>query len=242
MSRIGLGMIGAGQIAVFTSREFRRHPDCQVFAVADPNGDRAAELAAMVQAGHACTEVDELLSRDDIDAVYIAVPNAYHEDVALKALAAGKHVLLDKPFALNADAASNVINAAEAAERTLMLGMNQRFERNVQRAKGLAAAGRFGDVYHVKAFWRRRSVLACSVAASTSGGVVLGMSSTLVKPPASAARVPVDRSSLCVWPGVRRCTCASIKPGSAVIVLPSMPTRDTKKLPHWRKWGSRNRS
>ena len=157
MSSIRLGMIGAGQIAAFTAREFRRHPDCTISAVADPNAERAAELGAVVRAAHTYTDVDELLARDDLDAVYIAVPNAYHEALATAALNAGKHVLLDKPFALSAGAAENVISAARGNDRTLMLGMNQRFEHNVQRAKALASAGRFGDIYHVKAFWRRRA-------------------------------------------------------------------------------------
>jgi len=157
MSSIRLGMIGAGQIALFTSREFRRHSGCDVLAVADPNAERAAELAAMVRAEHTYTDVAKLLARDDLDAVYIAVPNAHHEAVAVAALEAGKHVLLDKPFALNADAAANIVAAAGKADRTLMLGMNQRFERNVQSAKALIADGRLGDVYHLKAFWRRRA-------------------------------------------------------------------------------------
>ena len=111
----------------------------------------------MVRAEQTCTEVEELLARDDLDAVYVAVPNAFHEEVAVQALQAGKHVLLDKPFALNTQAAENIVAAAEAAGRTLMLGMNQRFERNVQSAKALIADGRLGDVYHLKAFWRRRA-------------------------------------------------------------------------------------
>ncbi len=157
MSSIRLGMIGADQIALFTSREFHRHPGCDVVAVADPNAERAAELAARVKAEHTHTEVDALLARDDLDAVYIAVPNAFHEEVAVKALQAGKHVLLDKPFALNSQAAENIVTAAEAAERTLMLGMNQRFERTVQSARALIEAGRLGEVYHLKAYWRRRA-------------------------------------------------------------------------------------
>jgi predicted dehydrogenase len=157
MGSIRLGMIGAGQIAIFTAREFRRHRACDVLAVADPNAERAAELAAIVRAEHTFTNVDELLARDDLDAVYVAVPNAYHEEVAVKALQAGKHVLLDKPFALNTEAAENIVAAAESAGRTLMLGMNQRFERNVQSARALIAEGRLGDVYHLKAFWRRRA-------------------------------------------------------------------------------------
>ncbi len=157
MSSIRLGMIGAGQIAAFTAREFRRHPDCTIISVADPNQARAAELGNMVRAEQTYTEVDDLLRRDDLDAVYIAVPNAHHEALAIAALNAGKHVLLDKPFALNARAAQNVISAAQDNGTTLMLGMNQRFEKNVQRARALIEQGRFGDIYHVKAFWRRRA-------------------------------------------------------------------------------------
>ena len=157
MSKIRLGMIGAGQIAAFTSREFRRHPNCAITAIADPNEERATELATAVRAEQAYTDVGALLAREDLDAVYIAVPNAHHEAVATQALNAGKHVLLDKPFALSAAAAENVIAAAQDNDQTLMLGMNQRFERNVQRAKALADQSRFGDIYHVKAYWRRRA-------------------------------------------------------------------------------------
>jgi predicted dehydrogenase len=65
-------------------------------------------------------------------------------------------VLLEKPFAVDLAAAQKIADTAAEADRLLMLGMNQRFERNVQRARLLASAGTFGDVYHIKAFWRRR--------------------------------------------------------------------------------------
>ncbi len=157
MESIRLGLIGAGQIAAFTAREFRRHQDCSIVAIADASEARARELAASTGAEATYSDAADLLAREDIDAVYIAVPNALHEPMALSALEAGKHVLLDKPFALSVMAAAAVIAKAETADRLLMLGMNQRFERNVQRGKALAAAGRFGEIYHVKAYWRRRS-------------------------------------------------------------------------------------
>lgn len=156
-SVIRLGMIGAGQIAGFTAREFQAHPDCRIVAVADPSVDRARALAARVGAQRTHDSAGTLLADEGIDAVYVAVPNAHHESVATAALDTGRHVLLDKPFALNATAAGNIIEASRRNGRTLMLGMNQRFERNVQRARGLAAEGRFGEIYHVKAYWRRRA-------------------------------------------------------------------------------------
>lgn len=157
MSSIRLGMIGAGQIAQFTAREFTGHPRCEVVAVADPSAERAGALAARVKAAAVYESAEDLLARDDVDAVYIAVPNALHESVACAALEAGKHVLLDKPFALSSAAAQNIARSAEAAGKTLMLGMNQRFERNVQRARQIVRQGRLGDIYHAKAFWRRRA-------------------------------------------------------------------------------------
>jgi len=157
MSAIQLGMIGAGHIAEFTAREFKRHPSCRIVAVADPNESRGKALAAEFGAEHTYTEPESLLESQAIDAVYIAVPNVHHESLACAALNAGKHVMLEKPFALNAAAAERVIEAAEGNDRLLMLGMNQRFNRNVQRARQLCLNNRFGEIYHVKAFWRRRA-------------------------------------------------------------------------------------
>jgi predicted dehydrogenase len=157
MGTIRLGIIGAGQIAGFTAREFGRNRDCEIVAVADPSAERAAALAADTGAAGIFTDAQSLLRGADIDAVYVAVPNVHHESVASAALNAGKPVLLDKPFALDLPAAERIAAAAAANDQVLMLGMNQRFDRNVQRARALCQSGRFGDIYHVKAFWRRRT-------------------------------------------------------------------------------------
>lgn len=177
MTIVRLGMIGAGQIAAFTAREFRRHPDCRIVAVADPSTERASMLAGSAGAEQVYADADELLAREDVDAVYIAVPNVLHEPIAVAALNAGKHVLLDKPFATSAEAAGRVIAAAEGRDRILMIGMNQRFEAGVQRARQLCRAGRFGNIYHVKAYWRRRAGIprlgSWFTNRSTSGGGAL---------------------------------------------------------------------
>jgi predicted dehydrogenase len=155
MSKIRLGMIGAGQIAGITGREFQRHPDCEIVAVADANHERADALASQLGVSKTYATVAPLV--EHVDAVYVAVPNAYHEEIACAALKAGNHVLLEKPFALDLESAQRMVATAESADRTLMLGMNQRFERNVQRARQLCQQGRFGEIYHIKAYWRRRA-------------------------------------------------------------------------------------
>ena len=72
-------------------------------------------------------------SDDNVDAVYIAVPNAFHAPLAEEALDAGKHVILEKPFALNLHEAHAVAAAVRRSGKTFMLGMNQRFAAGAQK-------------------------------------------------------------------------------------------------------------
>jgi len=85
------------------------------------------------------------------------VPNAFHAPLATAALEAGKHVILDKPFALYLAEALRVAEASRKSGRLFMLGTNQRFEEGPQKVKALAEKGYFGKIYHLKASWRRRS-------------------------------------------------------------------------------------
>ena len=150
------GVIGAGAIAGLACRELARLPEAELVAVADPHLGRARALAERHGAAHVFDDAASLLELDVVDAVYIAVPNRLHAPLARAALEAGKHTLLDKPFALNLAEARSVVAAAEASGRHFMLGMNQRFTREVQTARALVARGALGEVYHVKAYWRRR--------------------------------------------------------------------------------------
>jgi predicted dehydrogenase len=156
MNSIRFGLIGAGGIAEYTAREIASHPEARITAVADPSAERAEALARRFGAD-SVPDAQRLLDRDDIDAVYIAVPNRLHAPLAQQALAAGKHVLLEKPFALTAVEADATIAASVDAGKTLMLGMNQRFDPAVQRARAQVARGMLGPVYHARAWWRRRA-------------------------------------------------------------------------------------
>ena len=156
MAAIRFGLIGAGGIAEYTASDILRHDQTAIVAIADPTVERARGLAQRTGAV-ALDDPTALLRRDDIDAVYIAVPNQLHASLTISALEHGKHVLLEKPFATSLDAALAAATSAERHGRLLMLGMNQRFDPQVQRARALHAAGRLGDVYHAKAYWRRRA-------------------------------------------------------------------------------------
>ena len=81
------------------------------------------------------------------------MPNKFHVPLAIQALEAGKHVILEKPFAMNAGEAEAAINVAKKSGLVLNLGMNQRFTSDSQKIKQLVEDGVLGEIYHAKAIW-----------------------------------------------------------------------------------------
>ena len=156
MEKLNFGFIGAGQISVHSAGKVNEHPRACVLAAHDLNADRLRELCEANNIERRYATREDLLADGDIDAVYIAVPNAYHAPFAIEALRAGKHVILDKPFALSLDEAEDVVAAARESGKTFMLGMNQRFAAGVQKIRSLVDEGVFGEIYHAKAAWLRR--------------------------------------------------------------------------------------
>jgi len=154
---LSVGCIGAGSIAQYTLREFAGCAGVTIAAIADPSHSRTQALADQFNIPTRLDNAAALCQIDSLDAVYVAVPNALHAPLATMALQAGKHVLLDKPFALSLAEAQNVVQLAQERQLTLMLGMNRRFDPAVQQARSLVAAGKLGEIYHAKAQWSRRS-------------------------------------------------------------------------------------
>lgn len=152
-----IGLIGAGGWGRHHAGGYTSAPNAELVAVADTDKRKAEALAADFNVPRAYGSVEELLADDEVYGVSIVIPNRFHADVALQALAAGKHVMLDKPFALNAPEARRVVAAARKSGLTFMVGMNQRFDANVQSVKPVVEKGRVGEVYHAKAYWLRRS-------------------------------------------------------------------------------------
>ena len=151
------GFIGAGAIAASSANGVNAHPFGKVIAATDTNDARLAELCQKCSIPHAYKTADDLFADKDVDVVYIAVPNKFHVPLTVKALEAGKHVILDKPFALNAEEAQLAVDAAQKNGKVLTLGMNLRFSDNAQKFRSHVEKGVFGEVYHAKAYWYRRA-------------------------------------------------------------------------------------
>ena len=156
MKEVNFGFIGSGKISQFSAEALLKHERAKLLAVQDLNQSRADQLADRFDIPLRFTDSSELLANPDIDAVYIAVPNKFHASLAIEAMRAGKHVLLEKPFAMNAQEAEEVIRVSEETGRVLSVGMNQRFLENSQKIKSIVQKCALGEIYYAKAFWFRR--------------------------------------------------------------------------------------
>ena len=155
---IGVGIIGAGGIARgIHIPAYQKLANVRVVAVSDPvkaSRDGAAEQFGIE---NAYTDFHQMLARDDIHAVSVTTPNFLHAEATIAALEAGKHVLCEKPLAMNAVEGEAMCEAARRTGNKLMCGFNYRFSPQVQCLKRFAQSGAFGDMYyaHVQAMRRR---------------------------------------------------------------------------------------
>lgn len=157
MSSLNFGFLGAGQIAHHSAAIIKNHPKATLRAAQDTNPARLGELCAAYGIPKSYATAEQLFADSSIDAVYIATPNKFHAPLSIQALEAGKHVILEKPFAMNYAEALQVAEAARRTGRTFTLGMNMRFSPTHQQIKAIVERGDLGEIYHAKAYWFRRS-------------------------------------------------------------------------------------
>jgi len=155
--RLRFGVIGTGGIGLEHLSSISQCPRATVVALAENNPARAKEASERFRIGRNYSDYRELLEQADIDAVTIALPNHLHAPVAIEALKARKHVLMEKPLAVNAREAAKIADAAAKMRRTIMVGQNFRFNRYTQMAKQVIQRGDLGEIYHARGFWLRRN-------------------------------------------------------------------------------------
>lgn len=154
--KLRCAVIGAGGFGLDHLHSLISCHRAAAVAVAEMNSQRAREASARYHVPRSYADYRELLEQPDIDAVTIALPNHLHAPVAIEALKARKHVLVEPPIALSAKEAAKVIEVAKNMKRVLMVGQNYRFNRHTQSARSLIERGDLGEVYHARGFWLRR--------------------------------------------------------------------------------------
>jgi predicted dehydrogenase len=145
---VRIGIIGAGGAARGIHLPgFRLCADVDVAVVCDADPDAARALGVP----ETCTDYRDVLRRADIDAVVVATPNFMHREIVLAAIAAGKHVLCEKPLALNREAAEEMLRTAVRAGRVHMTAFTYRFTPAIQYARQLIEQGELGQLRTVRA-------------------------------------------------------------------------------------------
>ena len=143
----GIGVIGCGGFALFASDAFVRIPEVRIVAAADTSEPAAKSLAQRFD-GARILPVEELVRQPDVDLVYIATPPHLHHTQALLALHAGKHVICEKPLALNLDQADEMIGAARERGLVLVANLMQRYNPLSDAVKTIIDSKVLGDVLH----------------------------------------------------------------------------------------------
>ncbi len=154
--KVKVGVIGAGMISAFHLEGYRECSDAEVVAVCDVVADRAKAAAEKYDIPKTFTSAGRMLAMKEIDAVSVCTPNINHMQSTLKALAAGKHVLCEKPIAMNARQAQTMIDATRKAKKKLMIGLNNRFFTGSRFLKKIIEAGKIGKPYYARSLSIRR--------------------------------------------------------------------------------------
>jgi len=155
MSKVKLGLIGCGSIA---NRHhlpcYMENEDVEIVYFCDIIPERAQKAAETYGSGKAVVDYKEVLADPEVEAVDICTPNKMHSIISIDALKAGKHVLCEKPAAINYEEALKMQQAQKESGKILNIGVVNRFEGRINLIKKYIEEGRLGEVYHVYASFR----------------------------------------------------------------------------------------
>lgn len=149
-----IGIIGTGWWA--TTAHFPAviaHPDAELAAAADIRPEVLAQAAAKYGAERTYTDYREMLDRENLDGVVVAVYHAAHFEVAQACLQRGLHVMLEKPMVLSADHARQLVELARRQNRELIVGYPWHYTPHTLRARELLQSGDLGEVRYINSMF-----------------------------------------------------------------------------------------
>jgi len=149
MEKIGIGIIGCGYWGINYVRVFEELGESQVIAVCDRRPERLAEVEKRFPGLDSTTEFEELLASPHVDAMVVCTEASSHYPIVSKCLAAGKHVLVEKPMTTVATDAEELLNLAEAKGATLMIGHTFLYNAGIRQVKNYIMQGDMGKVYYL---------------------------------------------------------------------------------------------
>ncbi len=144
-----MAVVGYGYWGPNLARNFAAVNGCSLAAICDPLVENRALASSHHPGIRVVADVADLIGDPAIDAIVLATPIATHADLAVRALEAGKHVLVEKPLAATVDDAKRMVDAAAAAKRTLMVDHTFVYMGAVRKVRELITSGELGELYFV---------------------------------------------------------------------------------------------
>lgn len=178
---LGIGIVGCGRATDnLHLPALRKLRGARVVALSDSDGARLAHTANRFEIGRRYRDYRELIADNAVDIVAVCVPAAVHEPVACGALAAGKHVYVEKPLALSEQAASRMMACVARTSAKSTVGFNLRSHRLLRQAKAIISSGALGPIEMLRTTWTagfhyRREWSAWRYRRADGGGVLFEM-------------------------------------------------------------------
>lgn len=159
MKKLRIGIIGTGNIAGFHRDGYLAAGNCDIVALCDLKREKAEEFAKYCTGCNPTiyTDYNEMLKKEQLDAVSVTTWNSEHKNASVAALNAGVNVLCEKPMAMNAEEAKEMKEAADRNGKVLQIGFVRRFGPDCITAREYADSGKLGNLYFGKVSYLRRN-------------------------------------------------------------------------------------
>ncbi len=157
MTKLRYGCVGAGGIANYKHlKGYSALDNVEIVAVSDPDEESSKQVSDIYKIKGIYDDYREMLQKEKLDLISVCTPNYLHKSVTLEALKHGIHVHCEKPLALNAAEAQEMVDAKDRCGKKLMVALNNRFTGESCFTKKLVRSGDLGEIYHARCGWRRR--------------------------------------------------------------------------------------
>ena len=154
-----IGLLGLGAIAqVVHLPVLHSLKGVKLVGVCDVDRAKANAIASRFGIEKVYRSDDDVFADPDLDGIVICTPSYLHHAQSIAALEGGKHVLVEKPLAIHADDAEEIIATAEKADRTIMVAMNNRYRPDILALKPFAVNGELGTVFLVRGAWLNKKI------------------------------------------------------------------------------------
>lgn len=178
MDKVKVAVIGCGTISQNHIKAYVNNELTEIKYLVDIRIDRAEELAKKYNVPFTESDFRKILHDDEVKAVSICTPNDTHAQISIECLNAGKHVLCEKPAAINMEQVNKMKAAADKNNRILNIGVVNRYSTSVNKIKEMIDIGELGKVYHVYCSFRaHRSIPGLggpfTTKAQAGGGVLI---------------------------------------------------------------------